>query len=165
MMRVIVDHLCSVAGALVLETAVGSAEGRKAFVDGVFRQLQFIGQCDGSQCIGNIVESRNHQRVVAAQFAAADAVEGRVIQLIVGNVGSSIVSGSLVFQCVGDNLTAKTFGHVIVFRCIGIDDQHAVGREQTGKLAERVADVVDILEEVEMIRIHVEDDADFREEA
>ena len=111
------------------------------------------------------MESRNHQRVVAAQFAAADAVEGRVIQLIVGNVGSSIVSGSLVFQCVGDNLTAKTFGHVIVFRCIGIDDQHAVGWEQTGKLAERVADVVDILEEVEMIRIHIEDDADFREEA
>ena len=165
MMRIIVDHLCSVVCTLILETAVGSAEGGKAFVDGVFRQLQFIGQCNGSQGVGNVVKSRNHQRVATAQLATADAVEGWVIQLIVGNIGSGIVSSSLVLQCVGDNLTAKTFGHVIVFRRIGIDNQHAVGREQTGKRTERVADVVDILEEIEMVCIHVEDNADFRKEA
>ena len=111
------------------------------------------------------MKSRNHQRVATAQLATADAVEGWVIQLIVGNIGSGIVSSSLVLQCVGDNLTAKTFGHVIVFRRIGVDNQHAVGWEQTGKRTEGVADVIDILEEIEMVCIHVEDNADFREEA
>lgn len=61
--------------------------------------------------------------------------------------------------------TAKTFGHVIVFRRIGVDNQHAVGWEQTANARKRVADVIDILEEIEMVCIHVEDNADFREEA
>ena len=164
MMRIIVDHLCSVVCTLILETAVGSAEGGKAFVDGVFRQLQFIGQCNGSQGVGNVVKSRNHQRVATAQLATADAVEGRVIELIVGDVGSGIISDSLILQRVGDNFAAKAFGYVIVFRRIGVDDQHAVGREQTGKFAEGMADIINILKKVKMIRIHIEDDADFREE-
>ena len=133
-------------------------------MDGVFRQLQFIGQCNGSQGVGNVVKSRNHQRVATAQLATADAVEGRVIELIVGDVGSGIISDSLILQRVGDNFAAKAFGYVIVFRRIGVDDQHAVGREQTGKFAEGMADIINILKKVKMIRIHIEDDADFREE-
>ena len=88
-----------------------------------------------------------------------------MIELIVGDVGSGIISDRLILQRVGDNFAAKAFGHVIVFRRIGVDNQHAVGREQTGKRTEGVADVIDILEEIEMVCIHVEDNADFREEA
>ena len=76
-------------------------------MDGVFRQLQFIGQCNGSQGVGNVVKSRNHQRVATAQLATADAVEGRVIELIVGDVGSGIISDRLILQRVGDNFAAK----------------------------------------------------------
>ena len=164
-MRIIINNGNACYFAFILETAICSCETAKSFDNDIIRNLKKPSQSNCCQGIGNIVKSRNHQRVMAAQLATADAVEGWVIQLIVGNIGSGIVSSSLVLQCVGDNLTAKTFGHVIVFRRIGIDNQHTVGREQTGKRTEGVADVVDILEEIEMVCIHVEDNADFREEA
>ncbi len=55
-----------------------------------FRQAQFIGQCNGSQGVGNVVKSRNYQRVATAQLATADAVEGRVIELIVGDICAAV---------------------------------------------------------------------------
>ena len=44
MMCIIVYNRNPCNFSFILETAVGSAEGGKAFVDGVFRQLQFIGK-------------------------------------------------------------------------------------------------------------------------
>lgn len=87
MMRIIVDHLCSVVCTLILETAVGSAEGGKAFVDGVFRAAVHrpVQWQPGrwKRCSPGTIRC-----VATAQLATADAVEGmRVIQLIVGNIG------------------------------------------------------------------------------
>ena len=47
-------------------------------------------------------------------------------------------------------------------RVIAVDDNKAVHRGQLGKLVERVDDIVDILEEVEMILLYIEDNRDGR---
>ena len=47
-------------------------------------------------------------------------------------------------------------------RVIAVDDNKAVHRGQLGKLVERVDDIVDILEEVEMILLYIEDNRNGR---
>ena len=101
---------------------------------------------------------------MAAQLSMAETVEGRMIQCIVGDIGSCVIGSRLIVQRIGYDFTGKAFCDVIVFRCICIDDQHAVSRKQTGKFAEGMADIIDILKKVKMICIHIENDADFREE-
>ncbi len=54
---------------------------------------------------------------------------------------------------------------ILIIRCIGIDDQSTVSREKLCKFAEGMTDVINILEEIQMIRIHVQDHTDLREEA
>lgn len=76
-------------------TGNGVCSAKVASLRGWRFPAAFIGQCNGSQGVENVVKSRNHQRVATAQLATADAVEGRVIELIVGDVGSGIISDRL----------------------------------------------------------------------
>ncbi len=51
----------------------------------------------------------------------------------------------------------------LILRCVGVDDQSAERREKLCKFPEGMADVIDVLEEIQMIGIHVQDHTDLRE--
>ncbi len=44
-----------------------------------------------------------------------------------------------------------------------VDDECTVCRKKFCKLTERMTDVIDILEEIQMVRIHIQDNTDLRE--
>ena len=50
-------------------------------------------------------------------------------------------------------------------RSITVDDQGTVSRKFFCKQPEGMADIVNILKEIQMIGIHIQDDTDFREKA
>lgn len=59
----------------------------------------------------------------------------------------------------------QALGDFLVVRNIAVDDEDAVLGKLLGEETEGVTDVIDILEEVQMIRVDVQDDADCREKA
>ncbi len=68
-----------------------------------------------------------------------------------------------MIQAVGDDRTGKSLGDGLIRGRIAVDDQTAVGGQQLGKPAEGLPDMVDVPEKIQMICIHIEDDADLRE--
>ena len=75
--------------------------------------------------------------------------------------GGGVICGSI--QAVSYYLTGQPFGYLLVLGRVRIDDQGSVFGKQLGKLPERAADILDIFEKVQMVSIHVEDQADLRE--
>ena len=75
--------------------------------------------------------------------------------------GGGVICGSI--QAVSYYLTGQLFGYLLVLGRVRIDDQGSVFGKQLGKLPERAADILDIFEKVQMVSIHVEDQADLRE--
>ena len=89
--------------------------------------------------------------------------ESSMSEFIVCDIVSSVVG--FLLKAVGDDFAWKILRDLLVFRSICVDDQCAVCRKKFCKLTERMTDVINILEEIQMIRIHVQDDADLREKA
>ena len=50
-------------------------------------------------------------------------------------------------------------------RGVAVDDQSTVSREFFCEQTERMTDIVNVFKEIQMIGVHVQDDADLREEA
>ena len=89
--------------------------------------------------------------------------EGRMSVFIPGNVCCGVIG--IVLQTIGKNIAWKLPGDRLILRCVGVDDQSTVSREKLCKFPEGMADVIDVLEEIQMIGIHVQDHTDLREEA
>ena len=68
-------------------------------------------------------------------------------------------------SAVSDDVAVKPFKDGIYFRNFTIDDQGAVCRKKGSKLMEGAADMSDILEKVQMVFFHIEDNTYFREKA
>ena len=63
-----------------------------------------------------------------------------------------------------DDMTFQAFGEIGPVLDVRIDDQISVIRQTSGKFPERRADIVQILEEIQMIRAHIQNDGRGREE-
>ena len=64
---------------------------------------------------------------------------------------------------VRDHAAAEPLADLAIVFNLSVYDKSSVGRQELGKLAERVTDILQILKEVEMIFLDVEDHADLRE--
>lgn len=84
-------------------------------------------------------------------------------KLVIGNISSCIIC--LMFQTVGKYLAGQSFCDFFILRCICVDDQSSVLWKKLCKFAERAADIFNILEEIQMIRINIQDNADLRKKA
>ena len=82
-------------------------------------------------------------------------------------IESDIFGGvvSVAAQAESDNLAVQIMGNSLYFRGICIDDQSTIRGQKLGKTVKGMADIVNILKEIQMIGIHVQDDTDFREKA
>ena len=56
-------------------------------------------------------------------------------------------------------------GNSLYFRGICIDDQSTIRGQKLGKTVKGMADIVNILKEIQMICVHVQNDGDLREKA
>ena len=163
MMCVIINDGNAADFSLVLETAVCACKASEAFDNHIIRKIQKASYGNGGQCVGDIVDAR-YTKVIAADFFALEKNrEGRMSVFIPGDICSCIIC--VMLKTVSKNMTWKITGNSFIFRCVSIDDQGAVSRKKFCKLPEGMADIVNILEEIQMVRIHVQDDTDFREEA
>ena len=78
---------------------------------------------------------------------------------VIGNISGLVISR--ILNAIGDHITWKVFDDVFIMRCVSIDDQGAICREKLCKASERMTDVLNIFEKVQMIGIHIQDHADF----
>ncbi len=109
MMCVIINDGNAADISLVLETTVCACKAGKAFelphpeaAEGVLRQWQPM---RWKHCGCPV-----HEGIAADFFALEKNREGRMSVLIPGDVGSGIISDSLILQRVGDNFAWKAFG-------------------------------------------------------
>ena len=82
---------------------------------------------------------------------------------VIGNISGLVISR--ILNAIGDHITWKVFDDVFIMRCVSIDDQGAICREKLCKASERMTDVLNIFEKVQMIGIHIQDHADFWEKS
>ena len=163
MMCVVINDGNAADLALVLKTTVCTCKASEAFDNYIIRKFQKASYGNGSQCVGNIVDARYTKVIAADFFALEENGEGRMSVFIPGDICGCIIC--LMLQTIGENMTWKATGNSLVFRCISIDDQSSVRRKKLSKFPEGMTDIVNILEEVQMVGIHVQDHADLREEA
>ena len=69
------------------------------------------------------------------------------------NVGRTVVQGTVI--AIDKNFTVKICNKILQIRNLTVNDQSSVRRKQSGKLMERVADIVQILEKVQVIFIYI----------
>ena len=109
------------------------------------------------------MDSRNAESAGSDRLTVMEYAESGMSEFIVCDIVGCVVGFFL--KTVGDDFAWKILRDLLVFRSICVDDECTVCRKKFCKLTERMTDVIDILEEIQMIRIHVQDDADLREKA
>ena len=82
---------------------------------------------------------------------------------VIGDISGAVLC--IMLQSICNDLTGKPLDDILIVRGIGIDDQGAVYRQKLRKLTERMANVINILEKVQVICINIQDNADFWEKA
>ena len=163
MMRVIINDGDTADLTFILETTVCTGKASETFDDHIIRKVQKASYGNGGQCIGYVVDTRYTQIIATDLFAPEENGEGRMSVFIPGNVCCGVIG--IVLQTIGKNIAWKLPGDRLILRCVGVDDQSTVSREKLCKFPEGMADVVNVLEEIQMIGIHVQDHTDLREEA
>ena len=153
MVSIVIDNRYAADLAFFLETTFGAAEFLKTDTGMFHGNAHLIGQGDGSQSIADIVDTRNVQHKMTEQGISFIAVKGRMCEFVKRNIGSIIIAGSV--HTVGYDLAGQSFCQLIQVFNLTVDDQRAVVRQQLGKFAERMADIIKILEEIQMIRIDI----------
>ena len=74
-----------------------------------------------------------------------------------GDVCCAVIHGTVI--SVFYDTAVKSFGNTVQFVDISIDDQSSVLWKKLRKLVERTADIVQILEEIQMILVNIENNA------
>ena len=91
-----------------------------------------------------------------------DEIKGCISLFIVLNIGSTVIKRSFPTEC--HNATGKSVCNIREVFDVAVDHQGSVFRQEFCEKAERVADVIQILEEIQMIGIDIQDHADLWEE-
>ena len=156
MMRIIINDRYIANFAFILESAVCTAEIFQTIKDHFCRQVKKLSCSDRCQSIGYIVNARHFQRTCAQVFSVVKNMEGCMAKFVISNVCGCVFS--IVFQTVGDHFTWKIFCDHFVFWCICINDESTFCREKFCKFAEGMTDIINIFEEIKMIRINIQND-------
>ena len=91
-------------------------------------------------------------------FSVGNNMESSVSCLIVGNLIRIIVRGRI--QAESNYTAGKPVSDLFQMLDLLIDDERTVRRKKLGKTAERMSDIVKIFEEIQVIRVNIEDDSD-----
>ena len=161
-MRVVINDGRTLPLALDLETAVCPTEGKKALPDILHGDAEQVGDGDGCRGVLDIVFTRDFETEMAEVFPVMAYVEGTDPPLIVGNIHRIVVGA---FCAVGDHIGTDALCDLRRIRNCAADDKRSALPDIAGKTVEGMADVVQILEKVQVIRVDVQNQSDFRVEA
>ena len=73
--------------------------------------------------------------------------------LVVSYISSIEIKGGV--KSVGDDLLRKIMGQLLIVRNFTVDDCCAIDKRVAGELAERVADIIQIFEKVQMFSFYI----------
>ena len=161
-MRVVINDGRVLPLALDLEPAVCSAEGKKTLPDILHGDAEQVRDGDGCRGVLYVVLSRDLEAEMAENFPVMADVEGADAALIVGNV-HRIVVGTLC--AIGDHAGADALCDLRKIRDGAADDKRSALLDIARETVKRMADVIQILEKVQVVRIDVQNQSDFRIEA
>ena len=163
MMSIVINDGHTVQHALLLKAAVGSGELPECLRGNVHGNMVPLCHGDGRQGIQHVVLSGGSQGNAALLLPLYIEVIGGAAELIIGDIVRGIVEA--VVMAVGHDLCGESLHDLLVFRNLAADDDSAVIRRIAGKEAEGMTDIRQILEEIQMVRLHVQDDRHRREKA
>ena len=163
MVGVIVDHCHSANFSLVLKTTVGSCKAENSFGYHIPGKVEKAGSGNNRKRVGHVVDSRNAEGTCSKAFALIKHGERGAAKFIVRNISGSVIGFAV--NAVSNDGAVKPFCDGLILRRICVDDQRTVFWKKLGKLTEGVSDIMDILEEIQMICINIQDNADFWEKA
>ena len=154
MMCIIIDHGCSPERSFVLKAALGSFVFGKAGLNRLCRNLKERSQCEGSQCIGDIVFSDNVQLVMRSRHPGFYHRKFPAAKFIIRNVCRGKVSRSIV-DGIRQHAAGKPVCDFLIIVNVRINDQCSVCRKKFRKTAETVSYVGKIVEEVKVFCFYI----------
>ncbi len=161
--RVVVKDPDACDFALEFEASVRSGKGGQGAAHDLRVKAKDIHQGDDGQGVQDIVFAHDAESDRAAFPAFSDKGVGGAPKLIVDSVRKAVVGGGV--RAEGDDIAAESPDKLFDMIDPAVDDQKAVSGKDLGKSSEGMADIVDVFEEVHMILLDVEDDADARKKA
>ena len=165
MVRVVVDQADTVCRCPDdIETSLGAVELIQDFSDDRRIHIQCVAGREGRQRVGDVVLARHAEMQMGQLFAGFHDIELRITVFIKVEIRRGIGAAGAESER-DDPLLVQLLQDTGDKRIGVVGDDIAALRHQTGKLVERLHDVVDILEIIQVVRIDVEDDLDFRTQA
>ena len=158
-MCIIVDNFDTIfRDSLVLEPAVGAGTacqtGNRVFaVD-----AEEICDCDNRQGIHDIVDTRCMQLDLILLLAFDNECVSWVPFFVESNI-----CGTVIISCIhteGNDIAVQIFCHMFVIFHIAIYNEQTVVWQDLCECLERICDFLNAAEEIEMIRVHIQDDTD-----
>ena len=156
MVGIVIDHGDAVPGSLALEPALGSGEIGNSLFNGGHRNAVVVAEGQRREGIQNIMLTRDVQGYSSRlPHTFLHHGEGRMGILVIGNILCAVVGIRVPPEC--DHPALQPFDEIGKIPDPAVDHQETVLRQKLGKAAEGMADIINILEEIQMIRLHVED--------
>ena len=156
-MCVIIDDGHAADLSFFLKTAVCTGKISQAFFHGFDVDPQKIAECQGCGGIPYVVDAGNVKRNPGDRLSFFQEGKRGMRLLIIGNVGGTVIT--FCIASVSDDPAGESLCDLFIIRNITVDDEDAVLRELFSEKTEGMTDVINILEEIQMIRIDVQDDA------
>ena len=163
MVRVVVNDRRAVRHlADQLEAAGGAGELVQALFRGLARNAEKFRCCAAGEGVEHIVAAGHRERDLCI-FLSVDVNGKAVVAVFVADLGRINVCIGRCAEGADAAVDVRDGAHRV--RVVVVDNDQTVHRSQLCKLVERVDDVVDVLEEVEVILLDVQDDRNGRREA
>ena len=153
MMGVIIDNGDSSQLSLLLKTTVCACEIPQSLPDHLLRYPQLRTHSHGGQGVIHIVLTGNTQSHGIHNFPVHTQVKDRPRQFVETNMLCTVLTALFFSKC--NDTAGQPLRNLSIIRYIAVDDQNAVIRQLLGKQAEGMANIVQILEEIEMVCLHV----------
>ena len=162
MVGVVVVDLRAVEAALMLKSAARAGEAAQAAAHSLAGDAQHISGRGGGQGVEDVVMTGHQQLYMGVESAVHHNVKA----------GEAVVEGDIVcraagggFDAEGEHLPAQIADRVHRTPVIGVGDDVAALGHQGGELAEGVFHILQVLEKVQMVGLHIEDHGHGGEEA
>ena len=161
MVGVIVIDFRAVVGPLMLEPPPGTRKGGESLLHGFSRQAQHVSRRRSRQCVQDVMLAPDMKLHVGVKLPMDCHVERRTPRLILIKVNGGAFGPR--FQSKGKSVQAigNASGPLVVV----VDHHAAIRGDEFSKLPERMLDIVQVLEEIQMIGLHVQNHGHGGEEA
>ena len=153
MMGVVVVDVGTVAGALPLEAAARAGEGRQAFFHRLAGDAQHVRGGGGGQSVENVVVTVDMKGHMGVFLAPDHHIKGRRT-IYIAEVRGGAVGGML--QAKGEHRAIQTRHGVHGALVVGVGNDVARMGHQLRELVEGVLNVVEVLEEVQVVLLHIQ---------